>query len=108
MTRLFGFIQQVKKSSKLVPRLLLNIVENDVRSITGSNLRKIMLETRKLSVNDLNKNDILNIRYFPMKNEEVWKTNVINELIDVKEGLLSIPETQNDEVDAILAYLCVS
>ena len=67
-----------------------------------------MLKTRKLSVNDLNKSDILNIRYFPMKNEDVWKTNVINELIDVKEGLLSIPETQNDEVDAILAYLCVS
>ena len=107
-TRLFGFINQVKKSPKLVPRLLLNIVENDVRSITGSNLRKMLLETSKLCVSDLQKRDILNIEYFPIRDEDKWKINIINELLEVKDGLLSIKGAQTDEIDDIISYLCIS
>ena len=48
-----SFIQQVKKSTKHVLRQLYSLASNDVRTVTGQNLRNILLLTNKLHVDQL-------------------------------------------------------
>ena len=45
--RFLSFIVQVKKSSKIMPQHILNTIQHDVRSTTGSNLRNILLLSPK-------------------------------------------------------------
>ena len=40
-----------------LPRQLLETIKNDVRSITGQNLRKLMILAEKTNINQLNKNE---------------------------------------------------
>ena len=107
MTRFFNFIGQIRNSPKRVPKLLLNLIQLDVRSITGSNFRRILLETEKLCVCELEKKDIMNIEYFPMKDEDLWKTKVISELLDYQEESLDIPSLDDAQVKNMLSYICV-
>ena len=46
-SRFLGFITQIEKSHKILPKILLQmqIIKRDCRSITGSNLRNILLLT---------------------------------------------------------------
>ena len=43
--RFLSFVSQIRKSGKTVMKQLLENVKNDVRSTTGHNLRKILLNT---------------------------------------------------------------
>ena len=63
MKRFLSFLSQVNKSTKLLPKLLLNLVNNDARSTTGSNLRNIRLLTGKDRVEDLKESDVARYEY---------------------------------------------
>ena len=106
MSRFLSFIRQVRNSSKSVPKMLLNLVASDVRSISGSNLRKILLRTGKHSVSDLVHKDIFDIEYHPLNPEDCWKAGLLIELIDVHEGNLSVLEFDNGEFDDIIQFIC--
>ena len=54
-SRFLGFMDQIKKSQKIIPKPLLSYIQCDVRSKTGYNLRKIMLQTDKLNGSELKK-----------------------------------------------------
>ena len=56
--RYLKFIKSMERSPKKSLQLLLNIAKNDVRSVTGSNLRQIMLLCEKNSVSDLGPLDV--------------------------------------------------
>ena len=58
MKRFLNFVQQIKKSSKKASKFLLESIQHDARSITGSNLRNILLKTDKTSIQDLVPNDV--------------------------------------------------
>ena len=47
VSRFLGFIEQVRRSDKMVPKLLLSHISQDVRSTTGLNLRKIFCRQTK-------------------------------------------------------------
>ena len=61
--RHIGFRNQVKKSSKNVLKHLYSIAENDCNSITGKNLRKIMLFCDADSISSLSFTEIDNQTY---------------------------------------------
>ena len=77
MKRFLNFIEQIRKSSKQLPKKMLSIIRRDVRSTTGSNLRQILLQTKKAHVEHLKSSDIMEIKYHPIKEEDKWKTGVI-------------------------------
>ena len=68
--------------------MLLRTIQNNVRSVTGYNLRRIMLETGNTNVEQLNDVGIENIEYHPVSDDDKWKILVIKECIDVKFGIL--------------------
>ena len=81
---------------------------HDVRSTTGLNLRKIMLQTDKLSVAQLSKDDIKTIVYHPTSPEDNWKESFVRELLQVKDNQMEVHGFDPQEIDDILEHLCVS
>jgi hypothetical protein len=103
-----NFLKQIKKSSKIVTNMLLRTIQNNVRSVTGYNLRRIMLESGKNNVDQLKDVGINNIEYHPVSNDDKWKIKVIKECIDVKFGRLEIEAFSSEELEEISSHLCVS
>ena len=86
--------------------MLMETAMKDVRSVTGSNYRNIMLLLGKTSVDDVFKEDVEKIEYFKLADNEAWKVETIKEIIQVKQGLYQVPGFANDELETILDYLC--
>ena len=80
--RFLNFVKQVRESKKSITKVLLNTIMYSVKSTTGYNLRRIMLETNRVDVNQLDNFKIENIKYHPVKNEDKWKVSVIKGCID--------------------------
>ena len=107
VSRFLGFIDQIRNSHKTIPKMLLSHIRCDVRSTTGVNLRKIMLQTDKLSVDQLNKDDISSLSYHPTSPENIWKDSMVKELIQVRDNQLDIEGFDSEELNAILEHICV-
>ena len=56
--RYLSFIEKLETSKKTPLKTLLSIAKRDVRSITGSNLRRITIFTGRKSIDDINDVDI--------------------------------------------------
>ena len=78
VTRNFlSFINKIKQSAKPVLRQLYNIAKNDVRTITGSNLRNILLQTGLSSVDDLHQGTVKQIKYEEIREMDKWRIPII-------------------------------
>ena len=78
-----GFIRKLQNSKKKALRNLLNLVKNDVRTTTGSNLRKIMLLSGKNTIKEV-LDSRLDFEYHKLEEEEVWKVDMLKEIIDIQ------------------------
>jgi hypothetical protein len=107
VSRFLGFMDQIKKSQKLIPKMLLSHIQYDVRSTTGQNLRKIMLQTNKLSVDQLKKDDISCLKYHPTSAEDKWKEGMVKELLEARDNQLQIEGFASEELNEILEHICV-
>ena len=108
LSRFLGFMEKIKKSGKKGVRMLMETAMKDVRSVTGSNYRNLMLLLGKTSVDEVFKEDVEKIEYFKLAVNEAWKVETIKEIIQVKQGLYQVPGFANDELETILDYLCTS
>ena len=101
-------MDKISKSGKERVKMLMETSREDVRSVTGSNYRNIMLLVGKSSVNDVRKEDVEKIGYFELDSDESWKVGSIREIIQVKQGLMQVPGFGSDELETIFNYLCTS
>ena len=108
LSRFLGFMDKITKSGKKRLNMLMETCKKDVRSVTGSNYRNIMLLLGKTSVSDVRREDVDSIEYFKLEPDESWKVDSIKELIEVKQGKVEVPGFDKDELDTILDYLCTS
>ena len=106
--RFMSFLNQIEKSSKYAPKLLLQNIKRDTRSVTGSNLRNILLLTDKDSIEELNSSEIDKLRYQELNKEDIWKVDVILELTDVKFKQATIEGFTDEEIEEILDLVCTS
>ena len=58
-----SFTEKIKSSKKVALKNVFNIVKHDCQSVTGSNLRNIMLLVGKTSVDDLSVEDASRVEY---------------------------------------------
>ena len=86
--RQIGFRHQVLRSSKNVLKHLYSIAENNSNSITGRNLRKIMLLCNLNSISDINNDIIDKIEYSRTPEREEWRIGLIQELLNGRHGTL--------------------
>ena len=104
MKRFLGFLEKIEKSDKIIPKLLLSHVRQDTRSITGSNLRTILLLTEKVSVEHLSISDLQSLKYQPSPDE--WKMKLLYELLTIREMNLSLENLDELEINEIINDLC--
>ena len=106
--RFLKFLDQIRRSSKMVPKLLLTVIQNNVRSTTGSNLRNILLQTAKTSIDKIVVNDANSIEYHKLAESDLWKVLLIRELTDVKFDEARIENLTIEDVETTLDFLCTS
>ena len=80
----------------------------DVGSITGKNLRRIMLQTGKDFVEELTASDVKKIEYFHTPEYEEWRPILLKELIKVVDGSLVVDGFTNDKMNEIIKNICVN
>ena len=101
-----NFKTQVYNSPKGNLKFLYSICSNDCRSTTGRNLRKIMLLCEKNSIYCLESNDLRNLQYFPVPKEEVWRLDLIKELIETRLHSTDIPGFSIEEINDLIDIAC--
>ena len=106
--RFLSFIQQIQRSPKVAPKMLLNLVLNDVRSTTGNNIRNILLLTNKDTVNQVVRSDIMKLQYHPLPEDLQWKDVLLSELLEHHEDTLHTPHFSHDEIGLMVHDLCVN
>ena len=101
------FIQSIKNSSKPVIRQMLELCRKDTRTITGANLRNILLLTDLPTSDELNPS--VEIKHNEIMQKDLWRVNVVKEILDMKFGELEVPEGWSfAELDEIAGFVCVS
>ena len=102
-----GFIERVRKSSKPVLKQMYQLASRDVRTVTGMNLRNILMLTDKLHVDDLEPSLVDSMAYHRVEENNTWRVGMIKELIDIKHGELLPPEGwSKDDLEALLDFAC--
>ena len=102
-----SFIENIKKSKKVALRELLEVAQRDVRTTTGANMRFIMLLTGQNRVEDLKAGNA-DFDYHTVSEANRWKIDFIRELIDVRDDELTVDGMDQEELEEILEYLCIS
>ena len=106
--RFLGFLEQIQNSSKIIPNHVLNYAKSDVRSITGSNVRNILLLTEKDAIEHVTKHDVKKLKYREVTIEDSWKIDIVKEIIEIKNDQLSLNDFTKEELNDILTHLCIS
>ena len=105
--RFLTFVKALQSSSKFILRNLFNLISKDVRSTTGSNLRKILLLVNKDDVMNLQPADSTLIQYRKENEMNTWKIKMVKEIVEVRNETLNVENLNEDELEAILHQLCV-
>ena len=106
--RFLKFLQQIRNSGKKSTKFLLKSIIQDTRSTTGSNLRNILLQTNKSTIFELVPGDALSVGYHPITSSEKWRVDFISEIIHAKQKQLTILNLSEDNLEEMLAVLCVT
>ena len=106
--RFLSFLEQITKSRKTFTKHVLKYVKHDVRSVTGSNLRNILLMTNRDNIEEITTHDVKKLKYHEVTQENVWKIDFIKELIAIKNNQASLNDFSKEELDVILTNLCTN
>ena len=107
--RYLGFIQNLWKSKKTLLNLIFSSCFQDLRSLTGQNLRFLLQKHGKLSLADLIADRVVikKSRVYPLPDEEVWKTKIIEDICLLKKDQLEIA-FDLENLEDILQHICTS
>ena len=109
MTRLITFVSKLKESKKPVLRQLINMTMKNTRSVTGRNLRGILLLSSKSRIENLTVSDVKAIKYHPVSDEDMWRLPIIKEMLQMKSGEMEIPIGWSmEEMEEVLLEACTS
>ena len=112
--RYINFIKTVQNSKKLPVKYMYERIKDDTRSITGSNIREILILYDKDNILDINTKHIKNqMKFCEIPKEEEWRINLIKELTDVKQKNLNIDNNNetfmnNDQIDDLIYIAATS
>ena len=104
--RFLKFCRNINCSKKPTLRNVFNQVRKECRSVTGRNLRSIMLKTNHDVYSYFDLEFDWKGRYYTMPDEESWRTQVIEELLETKKGKRAIKQFDDKDLDAMLEYAC--
>ena len=102
-----GFVNRIRNSSKCILKVLYKISSRDVRTVTGSNLRNILLLTNETQVDRLRPNMVNDISYNQIEESQKWRISLVLELLDIQHGVKDLAgEWSEEEMKQILNLVC--
>ena len=91
-------MNSVAKNKRQSLRSHQNVIKSDVRSVTGSNLRKILLDTGHSIIPGVTKKMSLdNYRVYKIPEGEEWRVPLIDSLLEVKAGNWAIEFDEEED-----------
>ena len=109
MMRMTRFMKKLQMSMKQVLRQLIRLTMTNTQSVTGRNLRGILLLTQKSRVEDLDEDDVKNIQYHRLDDTEDWRVVTIKEVLEMQSGERELPEDWSwPELEDLLKVACIS
>ena len=104
--RLMKFTTSIALNQKVVLRNVFHIIKRDCRTITGRNLRNIMLASGNTLYDKKIHYCISKMKYHPIPDQESWRVHLIKELLDTERGISKIEDFTKEELDAIKDFAC--
>ena len=103
--RFLVFIEKLRNSKKPVLRQMISLVENNVNTVTGRNLRRILLLTNRPTIQHLRPSDLDTVCLHG--EPELWRVLAVKEILDIRDGDLQLPAGWHyEEMEAILLAAC--
>ena len=97
-SRYIGFIQSLRKSSKVAVKFLVEQIHQDTRTITGRNIRYILNKTNGVDIFSMNSQNLKHEHKFAsLQPEYEWRIQFIKELTNLKVGSLQLSSTDHDD-----------
>ena len=99
------FVEKLRQSEKPVLRHMISLVDKDVQTVTGRNLRRILLLSEKPNVHQLKPSDMDDVNLYG--DPELWRLLAVKEILEIRDGELQLPDgwTQG-EMETILQAAC--
>ena len=104
-SRYINFIKSIQKRTKIPVKYMYELIYQDTRTITGSNIREILNVNNEENILKINVNHMKNkMKFCKIPIEEEWRVDMIKELTNVKQHNLNIEFENgdfltNDEID---------
>ena len=104
--RFLTFVEKLRSSEKPVLRQTIRLVENDLRTVTGRNLRNILLLTDRPDVQRLRPSDMEDVCLYGQP--DLWRVLAITDILKMRDGDLQLPDGWSmGEMEAILQAACI-
>ena len=112
-SRFIKFIKSIQSGNKLAAKLLLEMIKDNTETITGRNIKIILMELNKSNINQIDNKSLRGLKFCELPKTEEWRINSIKELTDMKQGKLSVQfendyGLENNEIEDILTFLTTS
>ena len=102
-----SFVNKVKQSPKKILRVLYKVSSRDTRTVTGSNLRNILLLTSQYDVDGLAMKQVDQLKYREMDPLNQWRISLIWDIINIKNRVFDLPDSWTQEdLDQVLISAC--
>ena len=105
--RFLAFTDKLTNSPKDTVRTISRKIGNDCRSITGANLRRIMLEYAE-PFKRPTRRDVSRNGFESTPDGEEWRAIIIKELVSIRDGILGANGWTNKEIEEALVHLCTT
>ena len=107
--RFIKFTQKITNSTKTSMKTLYNCIRKDCNSITGNNLRRIMLLLGVDNIDRINMKSLEKMKHYEATNdEEKLRKSMVKELIEVKREYFHLENFSALEIDQMLEHLCIT
>ena len=108
--RYAGFQQSLLKC-KFPVRFLARLVQHDLRTVTGRNLRQIVLESGQgLLVQQFHYKTIIKktMKYCPVPSSDAWRVSLLHDLLDIRNKMSTLTGFSTAEVEDMIQFICTS
>ena len=108
-SRYVTFFKSLLSSPKPCVRLMARLSETDNRTVLGRTLNTLcnlcgLSDLRLLTSNCVKSR----MSYFPVPEEDKWRTSTVTELLQLRNRSLSLPGFTNEEIKDMLLFTCTS
>ena len=108
-SRFVKFVDTLTSSKKTSIRYLASLAKEDRRTLCGRTLDKIKMEIGGESFASLTPKAVKdNLKYFPVPEIELWRVDVLLDLMNTRRGKCSIADFNSVEIEKMIDDICSS